>query len=316
MRTLLAVVCLSLVWAGCARIDDRHARVAAEDVSSFAAWQRHVAADFPPDLQQEFQEALQEIRYLITAAQEATGHDGIETALCKHVNARTVNEVLLAGEEAKLQRLNAERDTLQRAVNANAQLITRPDDLVAAHELERIRTKQQQRLDTLGREIQNVKSRMTANGGSVPGPPADAKTSEPLERLSREEGLRRIAVMIQERRDIGTLKYGSWPVKIDREGSELSETERRAFLERKAAAASEGRVVIPIKIKGHWLYFAGANQAPVLPKFVVANLTADDRRKFEEDWNDLEAELWARGPASDAIAAHADLSKLDPTGNP
>jgi hypothetical protein len=299
MRALLTVVCLSVVCAGCTRVDPPLTPVAAGDATSFSAWQRNVASQFPPELQREFADALQEIRYRITALQEATGHDAIDAALCQRIDARTVNAVLLIGDELKLQRLADERDDLQQLVNKNAHLITKPGDRTAANYLDQFRAKQQQRLDTIKAEIQRAEARVLAHGGAARSRRADVNTAAPLEMASREEALQQIAVMIQERRDASVLKYGGWPVMIDREGLRLDDTERGNFLARKAAAESGGRVVIPIRIKGHWLFFEGPNQAPLLPKFILSNLTAADRRKFEEDWVNLEAESWARKSAAE-----------------
>jgi hypothetical protein len=299
MRAFLTVACLSVVCACCTRVDPPHTPVEARDVTAFSTWQRNVASHFPPELQQGFADALQEIRYLITAQNEATGHDAIAAALCRHIDARTVNTVLLTGYNLKLQRLAAERDALQQTVNKNAHLITKPGDRTAADYLDQFRAGQQQRLDTIKAEMQRAETLVLALGG-VPRPRRpDADAAAPLSMASREEALRQIAVMMQERRNVGIFKFGEWPVRIDREGRQLNDAQRGDFLARKVAAESGGRVIIPIRIKGHWLFFEGPDEAPPLPEFIRANLTAADRRKFQADWVNLEAELWARKSAAD-----------------
>lgn len=252
-----------------------------------------MADEFPPELKLELDDALQEMRYRISAMQEASGHDAINDALCKHVDGRTVTQVLLLGDEWKLQRLEVERDGLQHVVNTNAQLITKPGDEAAAAELERTRVQQQKRLDTAAAEIQRLQKRVAELGG-VPAPRLEGSRPAPLEAASREEALKQIADLIQGRRNGSLLKYGGWPVKIDREGRALDEDMRRDFVTRKTAAEAGGQIVIPIRIKGHWLLFEGPNQAPRLPEFIVANLTAADRAKYERTWVDVDAELWAR----------------------
>ena len=105
--------------------------------------------------------------------------------------------------------------------------------------------------------------------------------------------------MIEGRRTSGTLKHGAWPVKIDRTGASLGEKDAREFRERKTAAEAAGRIVVPIRLKEHWLFYEGVNQAPQLPPSVSPNLTSDDLRKYTEDWVNVEAERWAR----DVVAA-------------
>jgi len=298
MRALFTAVCLSVIFAGCSRVEPVRAPVAAEDPPAFAAWQRKVAGGFPAELQQEFAGAIQEIRFDVVAKNEATGHDAIEAALCKRINARTVSEVVLSGHELKLHRLETERDDLQRAMNTNAHLITKPGDEGAARQLEQIRAQQQQRLDAANTAIQAVERSIQAHGGVVGPKRMEGAAAVPLERISRGEAMQQIAEMMQERRNPAVLKYGGWPVKIDREGLQLDEAMRRDFLVRKAVAEKTGQIVIPIRIKEHWLLFEGPNEAPQLPKFVQASVTDADRRKFEQDWVNLAAEAWARETAA------------------
>ena len=299
MRALLTAVCLCVAGAGCARVEPLHSTIAAEDEASFSAWQRHVAAQFPTELQQEFADALQEMRYNISGMQEAFGHDAIQAALCKRIHAHTVSEVLLLGYDLKLKRLKSERDLLQQAINTNAHLITKPGDDSAASDLEHTRVQQQQRLDADNSEIQRVEGRVLAYGGASPSRDANAAPAAPLDTTPRGDALKQIAVMLQERRDASILKYGGWPVKIDRDGRGLNDDEHRDFLAKKTAGETRGQIVIPIRIKGHLMFFEGSSQAPTLPAFIVSNLTAADRRKFEEDWGNLDAELWARKEAVD-----------------
>ena len=292
------MACLSAACVSCTRVDPQHAPVAAENVATFATWQRDVAAEFPPDLKPEFADALQEMRFHITAQNEATGHDAIEAVLCQRINARTVEQVLVTGAELKWQRLAAEWDGLQVAINTNANLITKPGDRVAATYLEQTRSQQQQRLDRIAAEIQQVERRLLAHGGTIPAHPAAEKDSGPSQQVSRDEARQQIATMIAERRNPLVLKYGGWPVKIDREGAQLDEAMRSNFSERKKAAELTGKIVIPIRIKGRWLLFEGPNQAPRLPKLIQSSLTPADLRKFEETWVNLEAESWAREAAA------------------
>ena len=318
MRALPMVVCLSLVCAGCTRVDPLHTPVAAADPAALSEWQRRVASRFLPGLQQEFADALQEIRFSITAQQEATGHDAIASALCKHIDGRTVNEVVLTGCELKLQRLEAERSELRRVMHTNTQLLTKPGDRVGAEYLDRIRGQQQKRLDAIDAEMQVSERRVAAHGGTVRSRRADAKASASSDAVSRDEALKQIAVLLQERRDARVLRYGAWPVKIDREGKRLDETERSEFRAKQAATESGGRLVIPVGIKGHWLFFEGPNEAPQLPGFILANLTETDRRKFKDDWVNLEAELWARKSAADLEIRQNALAPPPPlaTGHP
>ena len=315
MRSLLLTfACLCVVCDGCTRVDPQHALIAAEDGPAFAAWQRKVVSEFPAALRQEFADAVQEIRFHLGAQPGVTGRDAVEAALCQRIDGHTVTEVLLLGDGFKLSRLEADRVQLQRVTNANAHLVTKPDDRAAANQLEQLRAQQQKRLDGIDADIRQAKARIAANGGAVPAASPELATSAPMERISRDEALRQIAAMLHDRRNPSILKRGGWPVKIDREGQQLDAALRTDFLARKAAAEFKGRIVIPIRIKEHWLLFEGPNQAPQLPKFVLASVTEADRRKFEEDWVNLEAEVWARDEAADFEIPKPALTPLPPLG--
>lgn len=299
LRVLVLVAGLAVICGGCGRVDVNKTPISADDGADFSRWQRSSLSELPPDVQQEFQGALQQLRFVITAKGEASGHDAIEAALAKRVNGHTVNEVLRWGYETRLERLEFDRVQLQRVISTNARLITKPGDLSAAETLEGNRAMQQKRFDKTIAEIKDVEARLVAVGGTVPPKLADQQALVSPDQATREDALKEIATLIEERRAPGRLKYGDWPVKIDRTGAQLDETERAPFLEKQAAAKTAGRVVVPIKIKGRWLFFDSANRVPDLPKFMLAKLTPEDVRKFTDDWTDVEAERWAREQAAD-----------------
>jgi hypothetical protein len=100
--------------------------------------------------------------------------------------------------------------------------------------------------------------------------------------------------MVEGRRNGAAFKYGQWPVKIDWEGTQLTGEKRTEFAAKKSVNGRGEKVVIPVRIKGTWLLFESADQAPGLPDDVKAALTADELAKFKRDWLELEAEIWAR----------------------
>ena len=132
----------------------------------------------------EFDAMIQEIKLRVMADKEATGSEGVEAAMRGRIHGRTFQEVLAMGYEFKLQRLEADRVELARAMDMNAQLITKPGDKASADPLETLRQRQQARLDRLIAEIAELERRLKDLGG--PRGAADAPPDAPPLPLSNK----------------------------------------------------------------------------------------------------------------------------------
>jgi hypothetical protein len=249
--------------------------------------------DFSPELKRQFESALQEIRLDLQFRQAASGHDAIEAALSKRINQLPLKDALLLGTQLKWRRLAGEREDLQKVINTNSRLVTKPGDTTAAADLDQYRAKHQQRLESTLRDLAATEKDYAALGGQVAAltlgtPPTKAVA------VTREEALKLMAEMLDGRRSVVTFKYGQWPVKIDWSGAQLEGEKRAEFDAKKSVNGRGEKVIIPVRIKGRWLLFESADQAPGLPDDVKGALSADELAKFKRDWVELEAEIWAR----------------------
>lgn len=287
------LVMLLAAVTGCTRTPIEDSLIAADDTTTFYRWKRDTASQLSPEQQRQLETTLAELRLDIMFRQVATGHDAIESAVCERLNRLPVKEALLLGAQLKWHRLAAERDDLQRVINANSRLITKPGDQAAAADLDQYRAKQQQRADTVAQELQGVEKEIQALGGQIPALNLPAPATKPIA-VSHAEATKQIADMLEGRRTAAVVRFGDWPVKIDWEGKQLEGDKRVEFLAKSAVNGRGERVVIPIRIKGSWLLFEASDQAPALPEDVRATLTTAELAAFKKDWIELEAELWAR----------------------
>jgi hypothetical protein len=304
-----AACCALLLLAApaCTRTPIEDSKITAADTTEFFRWKRDAMNALSPERQRQLESTIEELRLDIMFKREASGHDAIEAAVCQRLNNLTVKQALLLGAQTKWQRLAAERDDLQRVINANAHLITKPGDETAALDLGEFRAKQQQRLDADARELPALEREIHELGGPPPVFQSTTPATQPTA-VTRAEALRQIDDLLQSRRNSAAGRYGPWPVKIDWEGTKLEGALRAEFLAKKSAGGGNGKVVIPVRLKNHWLLFEAPDQAPVLPEDVRAQLSAGEVGKFKHDWLEVEAELWAREAGKDFPTA--------PTANP
>ncbi len=306
---------LLLATAGCTRTPIEDTKIAASDTTEFFRWKRDATSALSPERQKQFESTLEELRTDIMFKREASGHDAIEAAVCQRLNNLTVKQALLRGAQTRWQRLAAERDDLQRVINANAHLITKPGDETAALDLGEFRAKQQQRLDADSRELPALEKEIAELGGPAPVFHSTAPATKPMA-VSRAEAQQQISDLLEGRRNSGTSRFGLWPVKVDWEGAKLEGGLRAEFVAKKTAGVTNGHVVIPVRIKGRWLLFAAPDQAPVLPDDVRSQLSADEVINFKRDWLEVEAELWAREVAKDFPTAPPATKETDQFRSP
>jgi hypothetical protein len=293
LRVGCAMFCLLAAGAGCSRTAVEDTPIAADDTTEFFRWKRDITGRLSPERQRQLESTLEELRLDIMFRQEASGHDAIESAVCRRLNHLSLKEGLLLGLQVKWKRLAGEQSDLQRILNANAHLITKPGDHAAADDLESYRAKQQKRLDTVTADLQGVEKEIGTLGGKVSALEAPAPAQAPV-KVSHEEALKQIDEMLTGRLSAATLRLGAWPVKIDWQGAQLEGDKRAEFLAKKSINGRGERVIIPIRIKGHWLLYEGVDQAPKLPGDVLAALAPAETAAFQRRWIEAEAELWAR----------------------
>lgn len=294
-----------LALAGCDRREPSIARIEAKNYGAFYYWRSSVSRQFTPEHWKAFNDAVQELRYE-AMAQGVTGSDAINEVMCRQIDGRSVDEVLRAADNTRLQRLRAERDKLKAMVDANALLAARPGDEDLAAALEQRRSDQLDRLRHVMMEITAARQQFAADGGTLTTEdPGDATAAV----LSRDEAWSELMTLIGRRREIAAERYGDWPARIDREGRDLGGPEREKFDEANAVSAYSGHEVIPVYVRARWRIFDAVVNYPRFGDAVMHNLTAEDRRLLDEAWADSEAEIWARREASrqPADAEAADI---------
>lgn len=312
-RICLFVFLLTGLLVSCQRGDPQARPLEAANPGRLATWRMKMAESFRPEEWREFDAALQEIRLRIMADREASGSEAIEAALCRRIDGRTFREVLILGDENKLARLDPVRRELKSAIDGNAKLVTKPGDDASAKYLDGYRARQEERLTKVDAEIAEAEQRLAAIGG----PEWAAKIAERQKTtahavaaavLSRDEALDEIKTLLRAQHDAALLKYGGWPIKIERSAAGVPEENRADFVARQTAAATNGHVVLAMHLRERWWIYDDTTPPPTFSSSVLTNLTEADRQQIAEWWQNFHGELWARrqdreqpDPSADAV---------------
>jgi len=155
--------------AGCQRTSPLDTKVVAGTAEALGNWRSNVGYHLTTEQWRDFDEAVQELKLQIMAAHEATGSDAIADAARAKIDQVTVGEVLRAGWEAKLRRLDAERKELLGAIEQNSRLTVKPGDTESAGYLDRIRRQQAEHLQRLTQDLATTGEKLKALG--KPGAP-------------------------------------------------------------------------------------------------------------------------------------------------
>lgn len=146
-RIPLLLALLALVFfAACSRTPLLDRVVTAENSAAFGRWQRDNRNDFQGESWAEFEALQQDIKVKIIALKEATGAEAVNDAMLAKINGRPLRAVLKDGLEARLWRLNVEREEFTKMLEGNATLRTREGDTASADYLKRKRAEQEERL--------------------------------------------------------------------------------------------------------------------------------------------------------------------------
>ena len=108
----------------------------------------------------EFDALLQEIRLRVTAERQASGSEAVEAAMRARIDGETFRDVLVMGYEARLKRLEPERGEVRYALDVNIQRAAIERDAGAKRDLQRMRERQEKRLQEIDAEIGAAKKRL------------------------------------------------------------------------------------------------------------------------------------------------------------
>lgn len=157
----LALLLLALgLLTACQRTPLLDRSVTAENTAAFGSWQRANRGDFTPEGWTEFEAIQQDIKVRIIALKEASGTEAVNEAMLAKINGRSVRAVLQQGLEARLWRLNVEREEFEKMLQGNSTLRTREGDTASADYLKRKRAEQEERLQRAKDGIRAVGARL------------------------------------------------------------------------------------------------------------------------------------------------------------
>ncbi len=152
LRRALAVAVL-VVTVGCGPSDPLAKTIRAKGAIAVNVWQAGLPGEFSVAERLRIEGALQEIRLKIMGDKEATGSEPITVALGEKIHGRTVREVIQLGCESRLLRLRGEGAGLERALEQNSRLVTRPDDKASENHLVELHGRQSARLEKYRADI-------------------------------------------------------------------------------------------------------------------------------------------------------------------
>jgi hypothetical protein len=169
---LAALACLAA--AGCGPSDPLNGKVDAGDGLAFSMWRSGAEHDLTPQQVIDLDRSVQEIKFHIMAAGAASGGEAVDAAMRQMINGLTIRQVLQRGLGWELERAEAERSALETGMKNNALMTTRPGDTDSADYLVALKERQTARLRAATDEVNHVRERLAAAGGTIPAAPSPA----------------------------------------------------------------------------------------------------------------------------------------------
>lgn len=156
----LTSIVVLFVTFGCAPQNPLEQRIQARTAVSFEMWKRDALIKLETPERTAFDDAVQEIRFRITAKGIASGSDPVDEALRLEIDGKKARDVILDGLETKLTRLSYDRDEMNRIILSNSRLKTKPGDDDSAAVLNDSRNRQNKAREKLEAEIATVKAQL------------------------------------------------------------------------------------------------------------------------------------------------------------
>jgi len=132
---------VGLILAGCQRVDPLDQVVIAPSPVRLNMWKSRMEG--PPSLRQDFEAALQEIRYGIMMDRTASGSEAVDQALRAMVDGRTLRQVLRRGYSERLLRLESELESYNTSAAYVAEKREQHQDRLRALQEKILLTKEQ-----------------------------------------------------------------------------------------------------------------------------------------------------------------------------
>ncbi len=170
-----------IIISACSRTPPLENIVDASSDSRLLLWKMDVAGDFTRQEWQDFEDAVQEIKFGVMIAGEASGSAAIWSATLEKMDGLTVREVLKLGLGRKLARLTQERDKFVGYVTNNDQLRVAPGDGASLDYLQTLRMHQDRRITILTEQIRVTEEILQRRGitleNSAPKAPKRASSA-------------------------------------------------------------------------------------------------------------------------------------------
>jgi len=170
----LLLSALACILSGFAPGDPLESKVSASDELGLSMWRGEASRQLTLRQLDDFDRALQEIRFHVMAAGTASGSKPVEEAMLRMIDGQTLRHVLQQGLGWELERAEAERSTLEAGMHTNALMRTRPGDTDSANYLADLRGRQVKRLKAATDEVNHARESLAATGMPVPASPSPA----------------------------------------------------------------------------------------------------------------------------------------------
>ena len=158
--------------SACQRQDPLDRAISARTPVAFVTWQQDARFDLTPEQWQDFDVAVQELKFRIMTGGAATGSEDVDEALRAEIDGQSVRHVTRDGLRAKLVRIREDRDETTRMIAENTTIPTAGADPDAIANLRALLARQTARLEANEAEIKSLEARLKRFGpGASSGSP-------------------------------------------------------------------------------------------------------------------------------------------------
>jgi hypothetical protein len=166
----ILLLAIGLMISACNRKPPLEQIVAAPSDSGLMMWKADVAGDFTRQEWQDFDAAVQEIKYGVMIDGEASGSAGVWTATLQKLDGLSVREVLKLGLSHKLERITQDREKFAEYVTHNEQVRVRPGDEDSVDYLRTLREHQDRRIALVSEQIRATEEILQRRGITLEHP--------------------------------------------------------------------------------------------------------------------------------------------------
>jgi hypothetical protein len=186
------LVLVSLFVASCDSRSPLDREVKAGSTEEWQAWQSR--GYVPADYRADFDKAIQELKIRVMNEKGTSQSDVLNEGMRARIHGNTLREVLIAGFQARRDRLERERLEVQARLDHDSRLKTREGDVDSAAYLNSILQPARDRIATLQNEVKAIDAKIRDLGAEpqLCSPPAENKDSTTRARPDASIPLRKL----------------------------------------------------------------------------------------------------------------------------